>query len=125
MRKDIRQLEKMQCLFQKLGEEVIDELRTRRPTREELTVLRECLSREEADILFRGGVSGAPGGAQPPMELNVYVGLTTYVAERGASIRAQLRGELPSHGDGSGSGSGDTGMSPPGMPVNRLPGGLP
>jgi hypothetical protein len=101
------------CLKSKFEKEVLDELRSRRPSLEELEKLKSCLSREEMDIFLRRG----PSMGAPTMD-STFIGLETFVVERTKSIRQQLEGKRPSSGDGSGSGSGN--MKMPGGPPPPL-----
>ncbi|MDY6912209.1 MAG: CotH kinase family protein [Chloroflexota bacterium] len=101
--------ETIACLESKFDAAILEELHTRRPDIEELNKLKSCLTREEmALFLSRGPSLGAPPAGQPQTGA-VFIGLKTFVIERSTSIRQQLDGKLPSHGDGSGNG-GSMGM---------------
>jgi len=99
----------LSCLKNNFEKDTLDELRTRRPSLEELDKLKSCLNRAELDVFLRRGPSLV---AQP--EESVFIGLKTFVEERAKSIREQLEGKRPSTNDGNGSGSGGGNM---GMPV--------
>jgi len=107
--------ESLDCLKSKFKKEILDELRIRRPSLEELEKLKSCLSREEMNIFLRRG----PSAAAPTMG-STFIGLRTFVVERTKSIREQLEGKRPSSGDGSGSGN----MRMPGL-GGDFPGGPP
>lgn len=94
----------LDCLGSKFDQATLEELRTRRPTPRELADLRSCLPREEVTAFLR---SPTPGGVRQPGQPapgRTFIGLKTFVAERGTSIREQLEGKRPSFGDGSGNG---------------------
>ena len=112
------------CLQSKFDKATFDELRTRRPSIEELAKLKSCLSRQEIAAFLRRGPSQ---GAQPqkpgqPVPLGpTIIGLKTYVVERSASVRQQLEGKLPSAGDGSGNGGNMMMFGGPDQRLNSPP----
>ena len=115
--------ESLSCLQKQFARVTLEELRTRRPSAEELEKLESCLTAEELSALLQHGF----GPAAPPQQLMeprlgpLALGLKTFVVERSASVRQQLAGERPSAGDGSGNG-GTMGMF---GGSNRMPGGIP
>lgn len=84
--------------------ETLRELRTRRPSREELERLKSCLSRQEMAVFLRQQPPPPPEHGD-----SGYIGLKAFVVERTRSIQAQLEGTRPSGNGGKGSGSWQTG----------------
>jgi spore coat protein CotH len=100
--------ENLACLKKQFTRATLQELRTRRPSAEELQKLRSCLTREELSVFLQNIF----GPAAPPQQLGQLrlgpsaIGLKTFVVERSTSVRQQLDGErLSSSGDGSGNGA--------------------
>jgi len=109
--------ETLTCLQNTFQKEILEELRTRRPRLEELKKLEQCLTREEIKWFLQDQVP-----RQVPQQGSTYIGLETFVLERTESIIKQLRGELPSHGDGSGNGVSKSGRAlPPDVSIGTPP----
>ena len=105
----------LECVQSKFDLETLDELKTRRPTLQELNLLKTCLTREEMAVFLRQ----SSGVVQPQMTVSTYPGLETLVIERTHSIQLQLSGQQPSKGDGSGNSSMNMKINRPGMEMNE------
>ena len=100
--------ESLSCLKRKLGAATLEELRTRKPTAEELQRLRSCLTREEMSVFLQflqDVFRIAQQQLKEPQSGPSAIGLKAFVVERSTSVRQQLAGERASAGDGSGNGS--------------------
>ena len=108
--------QKLGCIQNAFDETTLEELRTRRPTADELDKLKSCLTREEMATFL--GHSPKQAG---PTSGATLIGLKTFVVERSESIRKQLEGEFPYTCTEKNT---DVDWQPPG-PANGRPGGLP
>ncbi|MCK4221561.1 MAG: CotH kinase family protein, partial [Dehalococcoidia bacterium] len=126
--------ESLDCLKQYFTKNEFQELLTRKPTQVEFQKLKYCLTLEELTAFLQR----RPGQAPPPAQMGprpgrTHIGLKTFVAERSLSVRQQLAGKRPSHGDGSGNGGKGFGLpgkpgqpgAPPPAPRKNPPGGRP
>ena len=102
----------LNCLKEQFSQDALKELRTRRPSSEELKKLRSCLTQEELTAFLQSGLAAAAiAPVQQPREPRAAraggpsaIGLKTFVIERAASVRQQLDGERQSTGNGKGNG---------------------